>query len=91
MWTSVDEIVIRTRSRWRQLTIPVERSALLVHLRNRFGPGPENLATEALAFILNQYKEARRGIYPTLSAVSQRSPEYRSIQYAGLGRGWCNS
>ena len=41
------------------MTTPIERSALLVHLRNRFGPGPENLATEALAFMLNQYKEAR--------------------------------
>lgn len=41
--------------------MPVERSALLVHLRDRFGSGPENLATEALAFILDQYQEAREG------------------------------
>ena len=40
------------------MTTP-EKSALLAHLRDRLGTGPENLATQALAFILNQYEEAR--------------------------------
>ena len=41
------------------MTILSEQSALLAHLRNRFNVGPENLATEALAFILNRYPIAR--------------------------------
>jgi len=32
--------------------------ALLAHLRDRFSVAPENLATEALAFLLNTYPEA---------------------------------
>ena len=40
------------------MTTP-EKSALLAHLRDRLGTGPENFATQALAFILNQYEEAR--------------------------------
>ena len=40
------------------MTTP-EKSALLAHLRDRLGTGPENLTTQALAFILNQYEEAR--------------------------------
>ena len=41
------------------MTMPVQQAALLAHLRNRFPVGPENLATEALTFILNRYKQAR--------------------------------
>lgn len=41
------------------MTTSNAQSALLAHLRNRFKVGPENLATEALAFILNTYPAAR--------------------------------
>jgi hypothetical protein len=38
----------------------IQGIGMLAHLRNRFMVGPENLATESLAYILNHHKEASK-------------------------------
>lgn len=60
-------------------------SSMFGHLATRFSPGAENLATEALAYILGRSPAARLALNQIPATLGLRLPEIRSYrtQYAG--------
>lgn len=55
------------------------------HLAMRFSTSPENLATEALCFILNQSDNAKRGFIKFLAMMDTEMPEVINFQTQGRG------
>jgi hypothetical protein len=60
-------------------------SSLFGHLVTRFTPGPENLATEALAYILSLSPAARTALNRIPASLDLRLPEIRSFRTQAWG------